>query len=99
MRQNTMFTSIGSRLTGISGSTRGARCLNSFVGRPDSLSRQTKIRIDEVQKNEGRVYMVASIVMSFKIMVEYCIVKGFKTEEKSKLEKQIKNRLLHLDTA
>ena len=36
--QNMVFASAGSHLSGISGSKRGVRCLNSFVGYPDSLS-------------------------------------------------------------
>ena len=35
--QNKMFKSVGSHKSGISGSTRGALFLNSFVGCPDSL--------------------------------------------------------------
>ena len=34
-RQSTMFTSVNGHLSGIFGSARGVRCLNSFVGRPD----------------------------------------------------------------
>ena len=37
-RQNTVSTSVGGYLSGISGSAGCARCLNSFAGRPDSLS-------------------------------------------------------------
>ena len=38
IRRNLVFTSVGSDLSGISGSTRDALCLNSFVDRPDLLS-------------------------------------------------------------
>ena len=66
--QNTVFTSVGSHLSGISDSTQGVYCLNSFVGRPDSIAvainqnssdscpDKPKSGINEVRKNEGRVY-------------------------------------------
>ena len=34
-------------------------------------------------------YIMASIVMSFNIMPEYCFVKGFKTKEKSILKQNL----------
>ena len=49
-RQNTVFTSVGSHLFDISGSTRGAR-LNSFVGRLDSLSVSTRSGKTRVKGN------------------------------------------------
>ena len=56
-QQNPAFVSVGSRLSGISGSKRGARCLNSFVDCLDSPFVYPKFRIYEVRKNEGRVYL------------------------------------------
>ena len=34
-------------------------------------------------------YMVASIVMSYKIMTSQCVLKGFKAEEKTKPKKHV----------
>ena len=44
-------------------------------------------------------YVAASIAMFFMIMTSQCFVKGFKTEENSKLKNtEINSRLLDLET-
>ena len=45
-------------------------------------------------------YIVVSIVMSFEIMTKKCVLKGFKTGEKSRSKNtEMNNRLFHLDIA
>ena len=38
--------------------------------------------------------VVVNIVMSFKVMMEHCFAKEFKTEEKSKLKKHLNKQSL-----
>ena len=69
-RQNTVFTSVGGHLSDIAGSTRSARRLNSFVGRPDSLPGLTEIRINEIRKNDGQEYYNLFVLVS-EVFTEY----------------------------